>query len=297
MLNRQMKRVADVLARRHHVNQLVGNILRMGGHKADSLNPHLVQRRKKLCKAQFAFNVKPVGVDVLPKQHDFLHAVRLQFARFLDDACRRAGAFPAAHIRNDAIRAEVVAAVHDGDVSVIRAATAHRQIFRNAALVILNHLDHAAAGLHRLEHQLRKTIQIMRAEGQIHKRILLENLFAHPRLLHHAAANADHQLRTCLFQFLEPDHVAQRAPLRIVADAAGVEDDKIRLFSVGGGRHPHLSQHAFQLFTVVRVHLAAVGHHTIGVRAIFQRGECRHPFLLLCNLLFRELDSLRSFHA
>ena len=37
MLNRQMKRMADVLARRYHVNQLVGNILRMAGHKPQTI--------------------------------------------------------------------------------------------------------------------------------------------------------------------------------------------------------------------------------------------------------------------
>ena len=31
----QMQRMADMFACRHHVNQLVGNILRMAGHKAD----------------------------------------------------------------------------------------------------------------------------------------------------------------------------------------------------------------------------------------------------------------------
>ena len=137
----------------------------------------------------------------------------------------------------------------------------------------------------------------MRAEGQIHKRILLENLLAHPRLLHHAAANADHQFRARLFKFFEPNHIAKRAALGIIANTTGIEDNEIRFFSRGGGRHAHLSQHAFQRFAVMRVHLAAVCHHTIGARSVLQCGKFRHPFLLLCNFLLREFDSLRSFHV
>ena len=193
--------MADMFACRHHVNQLIGNILRMRSHEANALNPHLVQFSQQLRKAQFALHIQTIRIDVLPQQHDFFHAFGFQFAGFLDDACRRAGTLAAADIRHNAVRAEIVAAVHDGDIRVIGAAAADGQILRNTPFVVLNDFDHAAAGLNSLEHQLRKPIQVMRAESQIDERILLQNLFAHTRLLHHAAANADHQFRARLFKF------------------------------------------------------------------------------------------------
>ena len=268
----------------------------MRGHETDALDADFVELCKQLRKAQLALHVKTVGIDVLAQQHDLLDAFFLELACLLDDPGGRAGALPAAHIRHDAVRAEVVAAVHDRDVGVIRAAAAHRQILRNAALVLLNHLDHAAAVLDRLQHQLRKAVQVVRTERHVHKRILPENLLAHALLLHHAAADGDHHLGPGLLELLEPGDVSKRAALRIVADAAGVEDHEIRRLAAFSLRHAHLLQHTGQLLAVVRVHLASVCDHAVGVRAVFNRRKFAHQRFLMRDFLRRQLDGFQSFH-
>ena len=56
-----------------------------------------------------------------------------------------------------------------------------------------------------------------------------QDALGHAGLLHHAAANADDQAGLVLFELLEPGHVSQGAALGIVAHAAGIEDDQVRL--------------------------------------------------------------------
>ena len=116
----------------------------------------------------------------------------------------------------------------------------------------------AAAGLHRLEHQLRKTIQIMRTESQIHKRILLENLLAHPRLLHHAAAHAYRKIFSlfCLSAF-QLSQSSEETLVSIFSYAASVENHDVCVFSFRSRHISFFNQHSCQCFRIMLVHLAA----------------------------------------
>ena len=180
---------------------------------------------------------------------------------------------------------------------MIWTAASNRQILWNTAFVIIDNLDNAPSALNSFEHQLCKAIQVMRTESQINKRILSENLLAHSGLLHHTAADGNHQLRMCFFQLFQPYNITQRTPLSVIAYTTCVEYHKISLFAAFRRRHPHLRQHAFKRFAVMRIHLASVCNHTIGVRAILQCCEFPHPFFLLSNLFFRKFNSLSSFHS
>ena len=66
----------------------------------------------------------------------------------------------------------------------------------------------------------------------------------------------------------------------------GIEDNEIRFFSRGGGRHAHLSQHAFQRFAVMRVHLAAIGHNVVALRGIWHQANLLNILPLLFQLFF-----------
>ena len=62
----------------HDFDQLVGQILGMAGHKADSGNSHFVQLLQKAGETAGRLQVFSVAVHILAQQHDFLHAVLLQ---------------------------------------------------------------------------------------------------------------------------------------------------------------------------------------------------------------------------
>ena len=71
-----MEMLTDLFRFCHDLDQLIGEILRMGSHETDPLQAfdflHLFQ---KLCKAHGLLEIFAVGVDVLAQKHDFHHAV------------------------------------------------------------------------------------------------------------------------------------------------------------------------------------------------------------------------------
>jgi len=64
----------------------------------------------RLCR-----QVVPVGVHVLTEQGHFFHPLPRQPVHFADDLIQRAASLPAAAVGYNAVGAEVVAALHDGD--------------------------------------------------------------------------------------------------------------------------------------------------------------------------------------
>ena len=59
------------------------------------------------------------------------------------------------------------------------------------------HAQHLAARVERLQQKLRKPVQVVRAKGNVKKRILAQDHLRHARLLNHAAANAEDQPGDC----------------------------------------------------------------------------------------------------
>ncbi|MPN15605.1 hypothetical protein SDC9_162939 [bioreactor metagenome] len=70
----------------------------------------------------------------------------------------------------------------------------------------------------------------------------------HAFLLHHAAADADEHAGPALFYLFEPGDVAQGLALRVVTDAAGVEQHQVGLLTVFGLHKAHMAQRARQGF-------------------------------------------------
>ena len=137
--------------------------------------------------------------------------------------------------------------------------------------------------LQQMQKQRRQLVQIVGAKSQINEAVLLQNLLCHFGLLHHAAADSDDQMGLFFFQFLEPRHVAQGAPLGIIAHTAGVEDDKVRVAAVIRFCHAHLGKHARQLFAVMGIHLAAIGNDMIAARPPGMSSHRLHGRSLLCQ--------------
>ena len=115
VLHRQMEMLADMAAVLDDLNHLIAQILGMGGHIANPFYAlHLVHHSQKLRKAGLAV-VLAVGVHILPKQGNLPEALGCRFLYLFHDILRQAAPLPAPYIRYDAVGAEIVAAVHDGN--------------------------------------------------------------------------------------------------------------------------------------------------------------------------------------
>ena len=265
-LHRQVELGQNVLALPHDADQLVGQVLRVTGHEADAGNAHCIQPTQEFREGHIAFKPLAVGVHVLTQQHDLLYAAVLQLLRLGQDGFHPAAAFTTADVRHNAVGAEVVTPIHNGDVGCIPAQALHRQVFGNGVHIF--HFHHGAVCIQPAAEQFGQLVEVGGAKGQVDELILLQDLLGHAGLLDHAAAHGNDQIGVALAHFLQPGHIAKSAALGIVADAAGVEDHKIRVLAVRCFVHAHVPQHSRQDLAVVGVHLAAVGHHIVAPGAL-----------------------------
>ena len=106
---------ADLRLLLHHLNQRVGQILRVGGHEADPAKTgDCCYHPKQLREADSApCQVIAVGIDILSQKRDLLDAVLHQPFTLLQNIPGIPGLLAAPHIGYDAVGAEVVAAIAD----------------------------------------------------------------------------------------------------------------------------------------------------------------------------------------
>ena len=99
-----MQLLAYLFLLRHGIKQSFRNILRVARHKANPFYPfHRADAFEQLCKRVFFAAVKPVGIDVLPEEHNLAHAAFRKTSHLAEDILRRTASFPAAHIGNNAV--------------------------------------------------------------------------------------------------------------------------------------------------------------------------------------------------
>ncbi len=251
-MHRQVKVTAEVLKRRIRLNELFGKILRVRGHEPDTGYFQRIKLRKQIRKGRSAAHIR---IYVLTEQGYLLNPFLAQLPCFPYDIRLRSGALPAPYIRYDAIRTEIVAAVHDIDESGKGAGAHNGQIFLYAAL--FQYLDPPAA-LDGLAYKACEPIQIMSAEDDIHKRIHFPYPVRHTLFLRHAAPYAYQEIRLFLFQFLEPYNVSESAVFGIRPHRAGFKYHDVRFFTAGRPGIAHFLQKTGQRLSITHVHLAAV---------------------------------------
>ena len=128
----------DLVLGRHGFDEAVGGVLRVAGHEAEDEIP--VQRADavhELGNIDAPVIVRPavIGIDVLPEEGDVLRAVCNEGFRFVEDGVCRAASLPSADVGNDAVRAEIVAAVHDGEPCHVLRFAADRDALADLPLV------------------------------------------------------------------------------------------------------------------------------------------------------------------
>ena len=114
-LHRQVNVLAQMLLRGDRVDQLAAGVLRVACHKADLvITGDLAQQVQKIGKVNGVFQPLAVAVDILAQQGDLLVALRHQLPELLQNGGGLTAALPPADIRHNAVGAEVIAPVHDG---------------------------------------------------------------------------------------------------------------------------------------------------------------------------------------
>ena len=167
-------------------------------------------------------------------------------------------ALPAAHIRHDAVGAEVVAAVHDRQPALEGAVT----LDGNALIelfVVVSALKHALAVDERAVKQLGKMVKRMGAENQSDKRKAVVDAVGDMLLLHHTAAQRDQNLRMLPLEIFQCADVAEHPVLRVLSDSAGVEQNEVGVIGRIRKGKARFCQHTLDFFAVGDILLTAVG--------------------------------------
>ena len=121
---------------------------------------------------------------------------------------RLSASFASPDVRDDAVGAEIIAAVTDVDAGLVRDLAFYRQILRNPVSFLPDFEDLFSA-FHSLRQKGRKTVEVVDAEDHVHEGIGLPNALHLILFLHHAAAEDD-QLEGML-----PLHAVQVAQMSV----------------------------------------------------------------------------------
>ena len=121
-----MEVLADMLALSHSLDNLLAHITRMARHIVDALHAgNFVHATQQLGKSILLAKVLAIGVNVLSQQRKFLIAVLYSSLNLAHDILYTAATLTATHVRHDAVGAEVIAAVHNGNPRSKRALAYH----------------------------------------------------------------------------------------------------------------------------------------------------------------------------
>ena len=204
----------------------------MRSHKTNTFQSfNLLDFLKQLCKADWVFQILAVGIDILSKEHDFLHAICHVTLNLTNNILRFTASLTATHIRNNTVTAEIVAAEHDIDTGFEGILALIRQIFHDL-VGILPDIHHHLAGIQTCLNQLCQFKDIMCAENNIHMTVRFTNLVNNKGLLHHTAAQCNQHIRMSLLCPLHLSQTAVNTEISVFTYRTGIVNDKIRILRI-----------------------------------------------------------------
>ena len=261
-LEGQVQLLGHMRACGHHVKQPGRGVLGVAGHEADEIfSRDPVDVRQQVGEVVVQIQIVAVGVHVLAQQGDVLVPRLHQLPDLRQHGLGVPAPLPAPDVGHDAVGAEVVASVHDGDPGLHALLPHHGDALGNGAVLVLDGKDPLLRLIH-LPQKLRELPQGLGAEHQIHVGIGLFDPLRHSGLLGHAAAQADHLLRILLLGVGQGAQVAEHPVLRVLPDGAGVQEHQIGLLRVLGEGEAACLQYPHELLSVRHILLAAEGVHT-----------------------------------
>ena len=170
---------------------------------------------------QIRLTSSAIGRKVNSGQHDLFIPAPDQPLRFRGTILERLAVQGSSYVRNDAVAAKIVAAVHDGYPRLKAAVAVDRQLLGYNA-VALWQLIYPLAGTQVIIEQLGQAVDDMSAENYIDKGVAVSYLLGDMLLLHHAAAEQDTHISVGIFHALERPDIAEDSVLGVLTDGAGI---------------------------------------------------------------------------
>ena len=186
----------------------------MAGHETDVVVARDgAEQVEQVGEIHLLLEALAVAVDILAQKGDLLISCLHETLELGEDVAGLAALFAAADIRHDAIGAEVVTAIHDGQPGTELALTADGDILHDDGALSRLH-EHPLVLLQFLSDELGQRVDAVHAEHEVHIRVALAQLFHHMLLVGHASAQADDQAGLLLLEALEGAHIAEHPLLR-----------------------------------------------------------------------------------
>lgn len=257
-LEREMDAAADVGVLSHGAEEIVGEVLRMGGSKADAEEgTNIGDSAEELREVHLTVVGGPVvRVDILTEERDLAVALLEKRASLVEDRHRVAAAFTATGIRDDAIGAEVLTSAHDrdksGDAIAVEADRLDVGIGLGGAQFGFGNFS---AGNDLLEDDRKFAVGV----GTYDERdviFLREELIL--KALGHTSEDTNKEAPT-LLESTEFAETLTDALFGIVADGAGVDHEHIGRSEVGNDGMAMGRENSRHDVGVGKIHLAAIG--------------------------------------
>ena len=224
----------------NNLQDVAPHILWVRCHKADAPYAlHLRNCGKELGKGAVRFQIPSVGIDILSQQHHLHDAVSSKTLAFPKDVSWLTASLMAPHIGDNAVCAVIVTSEHDVDAGLVGIFALNRKVFDDFIRRIPKARDlmplrvkGTIPGFVYLTQVLREAEKIVRAEDQVYVRIALFDPGNSALLLRHAAADGNLHVGIVFFIMGCSSKTPEEMLIRIVADRAGVVNDKIRRFLI-----------------------------------------------------------------
>jgi hypothetical protein len=194
----------------------------VGGSKTDPLQPFDgVYSAQQLGEGYFSGKRLSIGVYVLPEEHDLFNATAYEILNLPQDSFTWAAGLAAAHVRNNAEAADLVATLHDGDKGLGPLNLASPcGVFHVKRIAVKSSLYGTVAGQLDLLHHLGEFVDVVGSEDKVQMRDTAQESFAF--LLRNASANADDQPVPFFLQLAPAAEGTVDFLFRFITDTTGI---------------------------------------------------------------------------
>ena len=286
-LHRKMQMLADLRLGRDGVDELEAGVLRVAGHEADVVVARDgAEQVEQVGEIHLLLEALAVAVDILAQKGDLLVPRLHETLELGEDVAGLAALFAAADVRHDAVGAEVVTAIHDGQPSTELALAADGDILHDDGALSRLH-EHPLVLVQFLGDELGQRVDAVHAEHEVYVGVAPAQLFHDVLLVGHAAAEADDEAVLLLFQALEGAHVTEDTLLGVLTDGAGVEKDEVGVLGLVTQAVADVHQHTLDALAVVDILLAAVAVDEGQRRGVIGQLDqlCRRVVMFKCYVL------------
>ena len=129
--------------------------------------------------------------------------------------------------------------------------------------IVCNDSTHASPCFESLLEELRKLCNVLCAENDVHPRKAFVDLFYHSRLLRHASAYRQHEIRIVLSDFLKLSERTEEPLVCVFTYTAGIDHSDIRFIRIVNMLVAHGFEKTCDVLRVMLVHLASICDYMI----------------------------------